>query len=121
MKNKYNSKKSGAKIRRLPKSYLKLVLPIQQIMENHATCEYNRLINKHCPLIKFKEKGNNLPPKEPGMKDMTIHELELKLGMLTQLNTPTTNVVHYIWNVLHCLLSPSFFGSKLTSFNSATT
>ena len=33
MKNKYNSKKSGAKIRRLPKSYLKLVLPIQQIME----------------------------------------------------------------------------------------
>ena len=112
MKNKYNSKKSGAKIRRLPKSYLKLVLPIQQIMENHATCEYNRLINKHCPLIKFKEKGNNLPPKEPGMKDMTIHELELKLGMLTQLNTPTTNVVHYIWNVLHCLLSPSFFGSK---------
>ena len=44
---------------------------------------------------------------------MTIHELELKLGMLTQLNTPTTNIKYYIWNVLYCLLSfSSFFGSK---------
>jgi hypothetical protein len=104
-----NHKNTGKRIQRLPKSYLKLIKPMQQILENHTKCEYCRLINKHCPLIYEDDEEQTV---RKSIDAMTTDELDLKLGILTKMNTPTKNVIKYIWSVLHTLLSFSFFGSK---------
>lgn len=103
-------KKHKHSFKRLSKGYIGVVSQMQEIMKNHLSCDYSRLLNKYCPI-------SSLPTqtwKDLCQKNINneTEELESTLARLTKMNTPFDDVVQYIWNVLKELLPRNFFGSN---------
>ena len=96
--------------KRLPKGYLGLVSPIQEVMANHVSCDYGRLLNKYCPTPSLHTLTLRGICQKNSNKE--IEELESALALLTKMNTSFDGVVQYVWNVLQELLPKQFFGSN---------
>ena len=75
-------------------------------MENHASCDYSRLLNKYCPAPSLRTFTFRGICQKNGKKE--IEELESALALLTKMNTSFDDVVQYLWNVLQELLPKHF-------------